>query len=53
MRSDKDLTEILAAVFPGITHPNTFVLNISSLFLENPGLADLTLLERFARYASA
>ena len=53
MRSDKGLTEIFAAVFPGgVAHPNTFVLNISSLFLENPGLVDLELSERFERYPS-
>ena len=45
-RGDKDLPEILAAGFPVVAHPNTFVPNISSLFLDNPDLDDLRPLER-------
>jgi imidazolonepropionase-like amidohydrolase len=45
-RGDKDLPEILAAGFPVVAHPNTFIPNISSLFLDNPDLDDLRLLDR-------
>jgi imidazolonepropionase-like amidohydrolase len=43
---DKDLPDVLPAGFPVVAHPNTFVPNISSLFLSNPDLDDLRFLER-------
>jgi imidazolonepropionase-like amidohydrolase len=45
-RGDRDLPDILPAGFPVVAHPNTFVPNISSLFLNNPDLDDLRLLDR-------
>jgi imidazolonepropionase-like amidohydrolase len=45
-RGDRDLPEILATGFPVVAHPNSFVPNLSSLFLDNPDLDDLRFSER-------
>ena len=45
-RGDRDLPETLATGFPVVAHPNSFVPNLSSLFLDNPDLDDLRFRER-------
>lgn len=45
-RGNKDLPQILASGFPVVAHPNTFRPDISGLFLDNPDLDDLRLLDR-------